>query len=60
MASYRWNDVPNPPWPLGDDESLDIAYFKVMRELKVLGYTIIDESRLKAFKSDSRGSYGAD
>lgn len=56
----NWNKVPNPPWPLGDDEVLDIAYFKVMRELKSLGYTIIDIERLNALKSDSRRSYGPD
>lgn len=59
-TNYSWNDSPNPPWPLGDNESLDIAYFKVIRELKSLGYVIIDEERLKALKSDSRGSYGPD
>ena len=49
-----------PPWILGDNESLDIAYFKVMRALQSYGYTIAHSSDLALIADMKKTEWGAD
>ncbi len=37
----EWGSIDPPPWPLGENESLDIAYYKAMRKLAAMDYTIV-------------------